>query len=96
MRDEGIARVTEHNESWMELAIREAQSFASYSSYLDTFTGEDIRHRVSYVIGLPGHNNAFGALINTLVRRKIIKPTGEWRKMRDDRSHARKTPVYTK
>ncbi len=27
---------------------------------------------------------------------KIIKPTGEYRAMRDDSSHARKTPVYTK
>ncbi len=61
-----------------------------------SFTGEDIRFYVSQEIGCPTHPNAYGALINTLVRRKIIKPTGEYRAMRDDSSHARKTPVYTK
>ncbi len=96
LRDEGITKVAEHNGKWMELALREAQAFVSYSSYLDTFTGEDIRHRVSYVVGCPHHPNAYGALINTLLKRKIIKPTGEYRAMRDSTSHARRTPVYTK
>ncbi len=98
LRDEGIAKVTEHNENWMDLAIREVERFTIQSDEggEGNFTGEDIRFWCSRTIGCPHHPNAWGALTNTLLKRKIIKPTGEWRKMRDDRSHARKTPVYTK
>ncbi len=92
LRDEGIAKVTEHNESWMELCIERC------SRLRDDFrgTGEDIRHYCESYVGCAKHPNAYGALINTLLKRKIIKPTGEWRKMKDSCSHARKTPVYTK
>ncbi len=93
LRDEGIAKVSEHNGKWMELCIKEAAIFAKC---YDSFTGEDLRFGLSNGVGLPHHPNAWGALINTLVRRKIIRPTGEYRAMRDDSSHARKTPVYTK
>ncbi len=95
LRDEGIAKVTEHNENWMERCLYFA-GFYVFSGGVETFTGEDLRFYLSGVVGCPKHPNAWGALINTLLKRKIIKPTGEWRQMRDDRSHARKTPVYTK
>ncbi len=93
LRDEAIAKVSEHNETWMELAIRSAQQFMLEK---DDFTGEDIRFYCSWNIGCPKHPNAYGALINTLLKRKIIKPTGEYRAMRDSMSHARRTPVYQK
>ncbi len=92
LRDEGIAKVSDHSGKWMELCILEVEIWRMD----DTFTGEDIRHHCSYTVGLPKHPNAFGALVNTLVRRKIIKHTGEYRAMRDSSSHARRTPVYTK
>lgn len=93
MRDEGIKKVADNNEKWMERCVKSVQQFETHQ---DTFTGEDIRFHCGGRIGYPAHPNAWGALINTLVRRKIIKPTGEYRAMRDDSSHARKTPVYTK
>ncbi len=93
LRDEGIAKVTKHNGKWMERALWHAEFFAQLHQ---SFTGEDIRFHVSREIGCPAHPNAWGALINTLLKRKIIKPTGEYRKMRDSCSHARKTPVYRK
>ncbi len=93
LRDEAIAKVSDNNGKWMELCVEVATRFASV--YHD-FTGEDIRMDCGKWVGLPHHSNAWGALINTLVRRKIIKPTGEYRKMKDDRSHARRTPVYQK
>lgn len=62
----------------------------------DTFTGEDVRRVVLDRLGKPRHHNAFGALINTLVRSGSIRRTGEYRPMRDVRSHARRTPVYAK
>ncbi len=98
LRDEAIVKVSDNNEKWMELCLKEVERFTMQSDEggEGNFTGEDIRFWCSRTVGCPRHPNAYGALINTLVRRKIIKPTGEWRKMRDDRSHARKTPVYTK
>ncbi len=92
LRDEALEKVSGHNWKWMELCVEKAQN----SFWDHSFTGEDIRRVLSYQIGLPRHSNAWGALINTLVRRKIIRPTGEYRAMKDDSSHARKTPVYTK
>ncbi len=92
LRDEGIAKVSVNNESWMELCLTEV----SKAHYNGEFTGEDLRFRLLGSIGHPAHSNAWGALINTLIKRGIIKPTGEYRPMRDDNSHARKTPVYTK
>ncbi len=93
LRDEALEKVSENNGKWMELCIEAAKVYIEYPA---TFTGEDIRHYCEAYVGCPHHPNAFGALINTLVRRKIIKPTGEYRAMNDDSSHARKTPVYTK
>ncbi len=94
LRDEGIANVTEHNEKWMDLCVMKMEQ----SKWLGdgTFIGEDVRHYCEYSVGCANHPNAYGALINTLLKRKIIKPTGQYRKMKDDRSHARRTPVYSK
>ncbi len=91
LRDEGISKVSENNGKWMELCVTRF----SHVGWQD-FTGEDVRFYCSQMVGCPTHPNAWGALINTLVRRKIIRPTGEYRAMRDDSSHARKTPVYSK
>ncbi len=95
LRDEGITQVSEHNGKWMERCLYFA-GFYVWGGGSEPFTGEDLRFYLSRVVGCPAHPNAWGALINTLVRRKIIRPTGEYRAMRDDSSHARKTPVYTK
>ncbi len=92
LRDEGIAKVSDNNELWMELCVKEVEQNLTKHD----FTGEDLRFVLSSWVGCPAHSNAWGALISTLVKRKIIKPTGEYRAMRDDSSHARKTPVYTK
>jgi hypothetical protein len=91
-RDEGIEQVSRHNEPWIVLCQREVERFVATR---DDFTGEDIRFHCGSAVGLPRHPNAWGALINTLIRRKIIVATGEYRPMRDEVSHARQTPVYT-
>ncbi len=95
LRDEGIAQVSDHNDDWMKLCVKEME-LCGWPGVGETFTGEDIRFDLVAKFGHPFHSNAWGALINTLVRRKIIRPTGEYRAMKDDSSHARKTPVYTK
>ncbi len=95
LRDEGIKKVADNNEKWMELCIETANHYAFYGDK-DNFTGEDLRFYLSREVGCPTHSNAWGALVSTLIKRRIIKPTGEYRAMRDENSHARKTPVYTK
>ncbi len=95
LRDEGISKVSDNNEKWMERCIKEVSDWLPISER-KTFTGEDLRFVLNCNVGCPAHPNAWGALVNTLIRRKIIKPTGEYRAMRDENSHARKTPVYSK
>jgi hypothetical protein len=91
LRDKGMEQISEHNETWLSLCQREAQCFAETH---ETFTGEDIRFHCLHTVGYPRHYNAWGALINSLVKRGIIRATGEYRPMRDETSHARSTPVY--
>ncbi len=92
LRDKGIKTVKLHNESWMDLCILAAEKFVAGQA---TVTGEDIRFQCMRTVGYPQHHNAWGALINTLVRRGVIVATGDYRPMRDDTSHARQTPIYT-
>lgn len=90
-RDEGIGRVLENTGSW---------SHRSRDLVMDTdeltgrlMTGEDIRLYVAARVGSPHHHNAWGGLIMGLVRRKRLIEVDRV-KMRQPRSHARKTPVY--
>jgi len=98
LRDKGLAQVSEHNENWMTKAIEAAREWVGIFGHIapnDDFTGEDIRMMlITIKLGEPSHPNAYGALINTLLKRKIIVHTGEYRKMKDRSSHARSTPVY--
>lgn len=94
LRDKGIKQVSSHNETWMESCVYYATNvFVEYNRDR-TFTGEDIRAGCVAEFGEPKHPNAWGALINSLVRQKIIKPTGEWRKTKNQSSHARNIQVY--
>jgi len=94
LKEKGIREVSEHNENWMREAIGAAKFFVHYWNPGDDFTGEDIRFHCEKNVGAPHHPNAFGALINILIKRKVIVPTGEHRQMKDRSSHARSTPVY--
>lgn len=90
-RDDGIGRVT-HNvgEAWMAGALRHLLAIP----YAD-FTGEDVRkHLLAKGYAKPHHANAWGAVMMTAVKRGLIEKTGEYRPMKDKRSHARATPVY--
>jgi len=91
LRDAGISQVLNNNVDWIVLCVAEAERFA-----IDAlcFTGEDIRLHCRIKVGQPRHHNAWGALINILIKRKIIVPTGQFKHMRDPTSHARLTPVY--
>lgn len=57
-------------------------------------TGEDFRAMLLDMGVATPHPNAWGALIATARRRGLLYKTGEYRKMRQPKSHARETPVY--
>lgn len=57
-------------------------------------TGEDIRLRCAEAGIFPPHHNAWGAMINILVRGGVLIKTGKYRQMKDPRSHARETKTY--
>lgn len=55
-------------------------------------TGEDIRRVCADF--KPRHPNAWGAAVSHAIKRKLILPTGRWKKMTSATSHARMTPEY--
>jgi len=93
LKEKGLKLVRENNENWMDDCVDFTTRWFIINGPSD-FTGEDIRNGCEYYVGQPKHPNAWGALINTLIKRKIIVPTGEHRQMKDRSSHARSTPVY--
>jgi hypothetical protein len=94
LRDAGITLVKSHNDGWMDQCLELAVKYAHARGRSD-FTGEDIRFFCENVVPAPRHPNAWGALVNILVKRKIIRATGEYRQPKDRSSHARAIQVYT-
>jgi hypothetical protein len=91
LRDKGIQKVASNNDNWLESCI---QAATAYVRSKPNFTGEDIRFHCESTIGRPKHPNGWGALINALIKRKVIRANGEYRTPRDKTSHARKVQVY--
>lgn len=83
----GMATVTNGNKAWRDAAIATIKALPVGW----TGTGEDIRHAIKE---LPSHPNAWGALVNTLLKDELIYPTGDYRAMKDKTSNGRRTPVY--
>jgi hypothetical protein len=96
--EEALNRVKNNNEQWMALALVQLRQFAlSHDAWANTehgITGEDIRFMLLPHIGHPTTPKAWGALIGAAIKQGIIEATGAYRKMKDVRSHSRKTPVY--
>lgn len=89
-RDAGMDTVEENAGLWMDAAFSVIHKLPS------GWTGifEDIRLLIRDAIGNPHHHNAYGALSNKVIRAHLLEPTGSYRHMRTERSHARRTPVY--
>jgi hypothetical protein len=88
-RDEALVNVAANAETFMSKALKELVRFER-----GTYTGEDIRRQLELWGIRPHHHNAWGALVATAVRSRILWPTGRLAAMTDPRSHARKTLVY--
>lgn len=89
-RDAALSAVLDASQSWRSAA----QAGIVEAELPETFTGEDIRRELGPRIGQPNNPNAWGGLVMGFVRAGLIEPTGEWRPMREAKSHARKTQVY--
>lgn len=88
-----LAEVEENHKDWVAVAVSLAEGLPAG----ELGTGEDIRERLLNTgLRAPKHPNAWGALFNVLVKRRIIEHTGQYRPMRVKSSHGRKTGVYAK
>jgi hypothetical protein len=92
-RDEVLEDMADRHSGWLALAASEMARLEPGV----TGIGEDFR-RILLERGVPPpkHPNAVGAFISTMVRRGYLRPTGEYRAMRDPKSNGRKSPVYTR
>jgi hypothetical protein len=92
-KEDGMKKVVGSNLSWV-VAVHARLYKMSKEQAGDLFTGEDIRATLTEFGLEPNHPNAWGALINGLIIKKVLIPTLLYRPMKDPRSHARKTRVY--
>lgn len=91
LRDQGIQRTLFANDDWLERALAELPKFRE--AYPE-FIGETLRSWLASRGIEPQDPHAWGGLISTLVKRKLVVDTGRVRKMRDPQSHARRSPVW--
>lgn len=93
LRDSGVDSVLSHaGEDWRTRV-------AKYVTLLpagETFIAEDIRLACESLGVHASHPNAWGGMFLRLVGSGLIVATGEYRQMKDKRSHARKSQVYKK
>jgi hypothetical protein len=92
-RNRAMRQVEQNNGEWFSIALLQIEQLGKRECQPE-MTGEDIRHTVEPAIGKPTHPNAWGAVIATAVRRKLIFDTGRVGRMTSITSHARKTTIY--
>lgn len=92
LRDESLTRVLDNaGDDWRESVALIVAEMPEHE-----LTGEDIRLECeSRGVG-PHHNNAWGGIVNHLIRQGVLQPTGRYQAMKAPGSHARKTQVYRK
>jgi hypothetical protein len=92
-KDAGIRQVSRSNLNWL-IAVHERLRKISKEREGQMVTGEDVRSTLMEFGLEPNHPNAWGALINGLIKKKVLIRTNSYRSMKDPRSHARSTRVY--
>jgi hypothetical protein len=87
-RDLAIAKVSASSSDFI------AAGLLFISRLQGEYTGEEIRLAMQEQAIVPPTPNAMGALIKTAAKRGLIVPTGTYRQMETERSHARETRVW--
>jgi hypothetical protein len=93
-RNRALHQVEQNNEEWFRLALLQIANLRKREGQQEV-TGEDIRRMLEPAIGKPSHPNAWGAVIATAMRRKLLFDTGRMGRMTSITSHARKTTIYS-
>lgn len=89
-KDEGITEAAVANIGWLGAALLLLEKLD-----LHEVTGEGLRlWLLEKKLPHPSKPNAWGAMTQHAIRKRLIRPSGRWEPMRDVRSHARQTPVY--
>jgi hypothetical protein len=91
-RDAAITQVSNNNEAWMDQCLKSMPRIRA--SLPMEFTGEDVRKAFEKEGRFPEHPNAWGALMNTASKRRIIEKTGNYTQMKMEQSHARETALW--
>jgi hypothetical protein len=89
-RDKGMKQVLDRNPEWTDLALR---AIACLPVGWEG-SGQDIRIKLTELIGPPHDHNVWGSLTNLAIRKKFIVPTGHYKYTRLRASHKRRIPVY--
>lgn len=92
-RDRALKRVESNNTGWLAEALRFCETSPALRSMRE-FTGEDLRVAIAPHIGHPRSPHAWGLVTRYLMERQVIVPTGSYKHMRTEKSHARLTRVY--
>jgi len=92
-RDEALQRVRDNAGPWFEVAMQNLRQHLP-AGWIGT--GEDIRFKLVIDHGCPEphHHNTWGSLVTHALKRGYLAKTGEYRRMRAEKSHARETKVY--
>lgn len=88
-RDKAIEQVTFNSDDFIRSGLMVLRSMKGQE-----LTGEDVRLVLSEKGIVPHHHNAWGALIMSAVKQKILVSTNKLKTMKTPKSHARKTMVY--
>ena len=83
-----LSAVFEHHKGWRSRAMWTVRCLRNFEG-----TGEDLRVIVAAVVGNPKHHNHWGAIILALLKEGILVETGEYRAMKGEKSHGRRTQV---
>jgi len=89
LKKEGIDLVGQNNHDWMVAALI---IVATHAPIDREFMAEEFRGYPN--IGEPGHSNAWGALTNLLIKRKVIEPTGKYAQATGRSNHAHTYKIY--
>lgn len=89
-RNTALQTVADNSGDFMEQGL----SFLTFYTPGRELTGEDIRFKLTNYGITPHDPHAWGALISTAIKRKLLIPTQQFVSMRDKSSHARMTRVY--
>jgi hypothetical protein len=92
-KEDGVKKVLTSNILWLEAVSAQLRKISKEREG-EFLMGEDIRATLMDLGFEPNHPNAWGAMINSLIKKKVLIPTDEYRPTKDPRSHGRKTKVY--